>query len=848
MTTPRQPNYDFNSNRVTQTTPLQRGRAGSASTPTRVTITPARKVSSPARGFESPPIESRKRGQTGSMDFSERVSSRPRITDSPEFSSVDVTPTRASSNSLAQSNSAKGFVNSPLVPNRSSSKIATPSNAGSPSTANSNIVSPSRPLGKAPRTGLGSDAVLSSITNSDKSSPRRAVTFNGLNTTTREPGADRPRYMGTARRPENKEYIESPKTIKNLGDTISKLDLSLGKNKTVTSKLDMISGTMRNSKSSGTKQGGREGHDTPRDLSASIIKTLSSQSTGSSGLKAPLAHETSKVRKQGSTPGTMAGSPFNVNKSADIAYSSSSPNKMDKPFNNGRVVSAGGSLMKAEKGVANDTTKSQHPFLQPVPSADNSKIGPGIGSGSGSTRVSHSTGGKSSSVLQGPRSMVLGSHPGSAQSSMTNNSNRTGPAVAVHQGLHFRKRPGGDYRYEKKKPVDSTAHLYTGAPDPEKYSEEWQVRQLGLGLSSSAAAGQGGQPSMSASKISAIVPSGLKDGQSFSSVSKTSSLPSNGSLSTSQAILSQKSGKIVNNEGLTYKSTNPNILRHGNSVVSKPVATAKSNIHTASSTLLSSEDTCSIARAGGVFHAGNRGVSGPAGSSSKLTKPPPTGPAGYNSSGTIDRNLTGLTGSASLYIPGTAPQKTGELRSMVNEPVSAPPRNPAGINNLGGIASSNISKKVNHTGPYDVSRPSSTGAVPGSNTPSKAPPTGPRNPSSYGYSPAMNNSGTPAMATPTGPRTTRGPTYSSVTPTKGRYGWEDRAPPLAGGRDSRLGPPYGGGDSYRPYYADSDDLRRGRTDDGRSDHRSPQRRTSPYNEFRSRSGYDDRHYDSRYRH
>lgn len=833
MTTPREPDSDSSSNRATQTTPLQRGRVTSLSTPTRATVTPARKASSPARDFESPPVESRKRGQTGSMDFSERVSSRPRITDSPELTSSNVTPTRATSNSLAQSNSAKGFVNSTGMPNRLSTKTATPSNAGSRSNANFSIVSPSRFLGKAPRTGLASDAVLSSMKHRQQSSPGRAVTFNDLNTTTGEPGADRPRYMGTARRPENKEYIGSPKTIKNLGDTISKLDLSRGKNKTATCKPDIDSGIMGYSKSSGMKQGGREGHDTPRDLSTRIIKSLNSQSTGASGSDVPLAHETSKVRKKGNTPETMPGSPFNDNKSADAAYSKGSPLQMGKPSDNGRMANAGDSLKSVEEGLANDSTKSQDPFVQPVPSASNSKMGPVIGSGSGTPRLSHSTDGKSSSVPQETRSMVLGSQFGPAPPSLPGNSNRTASNPSVHPGLHFRKRPRGDNRYEKKKPVDSTAHLYTGNPEPEKYSEEWQARQLGLGLSSDAAAGQGGQSSRAASKTNTTASSGLKNGQSSSSVGKTSALPPKGSVSTSQAVLSQKTRQIVNNEGSTSETTNPDILRHGDRVVSKPVATAKCNVHTSSSTLLSSEDTSSIARASGGFYAGNRGVSGP---------------AGYNSSGTIDRNLTGLTGSANSYFPGTTLQKSGELRSMVNKPAFAPPRSSAEVSNLGGMANNNISNNLIPTGPHNVSQPSGTGIIPGSNIPSKAPPTGPRSPSSSGYSPAMTNSGTPAKATPTGPRNSFGSNYPSGTPTKVISGWEDRGPPISGGRDSRPGPPYGGGDTYRPYHADSDDLRRGRPDEGPSDHRSPQRRTSHFNDFRVRSGYDDRYYDSRYRH
>ncbi|KAH7418169.1 hypothetical protein BKA64DRAFT_653735 [Cadophora sp. MPI-SDFR-AT-0126] len=186
----------------------------------------------------------------------------------------------------------------------------------------------------------------------------------------------------------------------------------------------------------------------------------------------------------------------------------------------------------------------------------------------------------------------------------------------------------------------------------------------------------------------------------------------------------------------------------------------------------------------------------PAGSNAKITKPHRAEPAGYKSSDTVDHNGAGSTAYSDWYDRDAPPKKSGESNPMANK---SPP-----------------------TGPRNSSAVGYTSGKPGSYTPSKAPPTGPRNVS------GSNNTGGMASDTPS-----RGHSAQN----------KNRAAPSSGGRDSHPRSPLGGGDSYRPNYADSEDPRRGRYDESRSNRRSP-----PYGDFRSHSGYDDGHYDSRYRH
>ncbi|KAH7418171.1 hypothetical protein BKA64DRAFT_190734 [Cadophora sp. MPI-SDFR-AT-0126] len=189
-TTPQHAGSQCTSSRAAQTPPSQRGladhtptppiatitptrnvsgstyatgqRTVSASTPSRGTVIQARNVSGPAPGkaVESPPVDSRKRGQTESMDFSERMSSRPRIIDSPELSSLDVTPTQAGRNTPTQFNSANRSISSTGT---SKGSFTMSSHAGSRRVANTSLISPSENSGMAPRYGPRSDVSFSSM-------------------------------------------------------------------------------------------------------------------------------------------------------------------------------------------------------------------------------------------------------------------------------------------------------------------------------------------------------------------------------------------------------------------------------------------------------------------------------------------------------------------------------------------------------------------------------------------------------------------------------------------------------------------------------------------------------------
>ncbi|KAH7418170.1 hypothetical protein BKA64DRAFT_190735 [Cadophora sp. MPI-SDFR-AT-0126] len=217
-----------------------------------------------------------------------------------------------------------------------------------------------------------------------------------------------------------------------------------------------MDGIMGQSMSSGTLQGGRADVDNSGDQSTKIIESLNSQSAGSPGFKASPAHGSSKT-----------DSHTKVKKGEDSAYSRGIPMQVDKQFNNGRVANVGGSAkrfynrskddkaaystrspmqidapskkgsltttgrlpLKLEKALTNDTAKSdpRDPFTSSVRSAGSSKLGPGIGSVSGSPRFSHSTDGKSTSIPQGPRSMANGSYSRSGRPSNPGSGSRKGP-------------------------------------------------------------------------------------------------------------------------------------------------------------------------------------------------------------------------------------------------------------------------------------------------------------------------------------------------------------------------------------------------------------------------------------
>ncbi|XMA08183.1 hypothetical protein WAI453_000974 [Rhynchosporium graminicola] len=153
--------------------------------------------------------------------------------------------------------------------------------------------------------------------------------------------------------------------------------------------------------------------------------------------------------------------------------------------NKGGNTSMGGTAMrgtptKVNKGFGGAARTFISP-MTPVKPAGYPKTSAEVCNGYGPPKISlsHGTPTKKPATPMGPRAdsarfPIYG--PGGTPTHKSYASGTT-------PGLPFRAREAFMGNYEKKA-VDSTAHLYKSAPEPQKYSKEWQESRIGLELSS----------------------------------------------------------------------------------------------------------------------------------------------------------------------------------------------------------------------------------------------------------------------------------------------------------------------------------------------------------------------------
>lgn len=755
------PQYAFqqpNDPRVTangfsQITPSQSQRSATAVTPvSSITGTPARTV--PADDNRGSLSESKKRGTTLSMDFSERLPSRPRISESEPILS-DYTPTPPARHASTALRSANRSASSTTpTPYKSST---TSSYSGMRGDSNGNKVLESRSTGTRPRIVSG-PAAASSSTRAGKGSTsgRTGSSNSSVNSVARnghiidltdegdEWSGISSLMIGTSNGP----GIAAINTNKTLG----------GVNRT---KADAGSGrrgqpTLHGGKQIRTELTGKSG-----DLSASITKGLNAQGSGSDGLKGSPVNGSSKARKHDAFSRSLT----------------CSPTKVEKGPSKGSGVVMGGSPMKVNKRYEGGTAKPGDSSTTFVKATGN-----GGRSGLGAPGFTISKDGKTPSTPQEPHpSSTNGPNPGSSGFATPGGGPRNVYASGAPPGLDFRKRDTPNRRYENK-PVDSTAHMYNAAPDPEKYSDEWQNRRLALGVS----IGLAKDPDTSTppvSKTQAAGSTGCVGGQSSSSASKPRPVEPAGLIGVLTTITNWPSGNLS----------------------SKTAANLSTPARNGMGGEMGSSHSLGMKTPTMDSGTGNSNALRSAASNNNATKAPPTGPSGYRTSSVDYRNSSVPVVGNSNGRKWDSPTKPTEPGSSVNNTAPTEARNSSG-------SSRNSSGKIGDTPPKGPTA-WKNGA---------APPTGPR-----GFrprSPPFSDSYRPKYAESDGSRV------------YGRYDEATRPNhrSSSGGYDSRSG-------------HHSSSVGYGSRSDQRADPRSGQQ-SPPYFDSRSRHGYGDRHYDSRYRH
>ncbi|KAG4431579.1 hypothetical protein IFR05_012934 [Cadophora sp. M221] len=723
-----------------QTIPSQRQRLAAAAAPVPSIIgTPTRTV--PADDNRSSLGESRKRGTTLSMDFSERLPSRPRISES-ESSLSDYTPTPPARHAPTPVHPANRSASSTTPTSYRQSASFGYSDMRGDSNADNGLQSRSTRPG--PRNMSGPPGATSS-TRAGKDSTSRT---RGSSNSSVNPVARYGHVIDLNDKGDECSGISSLTIAASnrQGNAVSNTYRILGDEKRT--KVDVGGRRKGPSTSDGGKQIRAEPTGKSGDLSTRIIEGLNAQGTGSDGLKGSPANGPSKVRKQDSF----------------ARSSTDSPKKVEKGPGKASGVVMGGSPVKVNKRYEGGTEKAGDTFTTLVKPAGN-----GDRSGPGAPGFSISKDGKAPSTPQGPRfSSTNGPNPRSRGFTTQGTAIRNVDASRAPPGLNFRKRDTPNRRYENK-PVDSTAHMYNAAPDPLKYSDEWQKRQFTLG----APVGATRDPDTStppASKTQAAGSTRYMGGQLSSSAAKPQPAEPAGLIGVLDTIINWPSGNMGSKTAANLSAPDHKASGMNGDMGSGPSINTETSMD---------------------FGGGNPYTRGSAASNNSGNKALPAGPSGYRTSG-VDYCNTGPAVENGNGNKWNTPTKPAVSASSVNNAAPTESRNFSG-------SSRNSNSKIGDT-----------------------PPKGPA---------AWKNGAAP----PTAPR-----------------GFRPRSPLF--------------GDSYRPRYAESDGSRvYGRYDDAtRPDHRSSSggydsrsdrradpsssQQSLPYFDSHSRHGYDDRHYDSRYRH
>ncbi|KAL2074469.1 hypothetical protein VTL71DRAFT_8247 [Oculimacula yallundae] len=445
--------------RTAQAFQLQSQRSSISSSAKTATKSATNNTSNSSHANDHSLSASRKRLNTESRDFSERESRRLRISLAEQAPWSGKTSTQSANHTLtpliAANSSARRI-------DLASDKVSTSNGyTGTARNVKTDLSSPSRSItAKGPHNVSGPATMLSSIT-AGKGSTSRLPGKSTSSTTV-------DRNVNTAGLAGSSKAIKKSESHDNVGISSLQTDRRARQdNPTIKTNDDTSHGkTIRADPriyggSSGASNSGKQARkvsDIFEDMSIGISSGSNTKGSGSgsAGFVAPKVHE-SMVRKQNVVAGNSTVSPMKVTQG---------------PTKNG-VVGQGGSPMKVNKSFGSSAAKPVSSPMTPVRPAGYPKPVNETHPGSGPPKSFQSP-----STPMGPRSNLANPPSYGPSGRSTPNGYRTG----FQPRFNSWKREPDMGQYEKA--VDSTAHLYKSAPEPERYSEEWQNSRLGLGSAS----------------------------------------------------------------------------------------------------------------------------------------------------------------------------------------------------------------------------------------------------------------------------------------------------------------------------------------------------------------------------